>query len=326
MGAKLLEFDAIIGNPPYQQMDDGYGASAIPLYNLFIEQAKKVKPGYVIMIVPSRWFSGGKGLSKFRKSMLEEGGIVEIHDYIYSNEIFPSVDIKGGINYFLWDRHHNGDVLVRTYIKGKCVSEMSRPLREDDIDIFIRDNMAPEILSKVRALGEESFSTLVNSRDSFNLQSNFYGNEESFDGAVKMFGYNNIGYVSRDEIKEGVDLIDKHKLFIGKAYGGDSCIRKIGVPIYGGHNTCCTETYYVIGPFENENICENVASYINTCFFQYMLSIRKIAQNMTSKTYLYVPMQDFSKPWTDEELYAKYKLSEEQIKHIEKIVPLKFGN
>jgi len=108
MGTKLLRFDVIIGNPPYQQMDDGHGASAIPLYNLFIEQAKRMKPKYLTMIIPSRWFSGGKGLSKFRKSMLNDGGIREIHDFPIPSEIFPSVDVKGGINYFLWDKDYKG--------------------------------------------------------------------------------------------------------------------------------------------------------------------------------------------------------------------------
>lgn len=321
MGTKLLRFDVIIGNPPYQQMDDGHGASAIPLYNLFIEQAKRMKPKYLTMIIPSRWFSGGKGLLRFRQRMLEEGGIREIHDFPIPSEIFPSVDVKGGINYFLWDRDYKDrDVLVRTYYGGKCTSEMRRPLKEEGVDIFIRDNMAPAILEKVRKLKEDSFKPLINSRDSFDIPSNFVGENEPFDGSLTMYGYKSVSYIPREKIKLGKYLIDAHKLFIGKAYGGDNKGRAVGVPFYGGDGTCCTETYYVLGPFKTKEICDNVASYINTNFFQYMVKIKKIAQNTTGKTYEFVPIQDFNKPWTDEELYDKYGISQEEIEHIEDMV------
>ena len=175
---KEMQFDVIIGNPPYQMSDGGAQASAKPIYHLFIEQAIALNPRYLCMIVPSRWFAGGKGLDDFREKMLNDRRIKEIHDFPDASEVFPGVEIKGGVNYFLWDKEYKGDCLIRTYEKGECISALKRPLREEAADVFIRYNEAIPILRKIQSFGEKSFSELMSSRKPFGIPTNFKGKKE----------------------------------------------------------------------------------------------------------------------------------------------------
>ncbi len=161
-----MKFDVIVGNPPYQLSDGGAKASAIPIYQKFIQQAKKLNPRFLTMIVPSRWFAGGRGLDEFRKEMLHDTRIRVIVDFPNSVDCFPGIDLSGGVCYFLWDRDNKGNCEITTIVEGKS-STMERPLLEKGLDTFIRYNEAVPILRKVAALGEESFSTYVSSQKPF---------------------------------------------------------------------------------------------------------------------------------------------------------------
>ena len=331
---KEMKFDVIIGNPPYQLNDGGgVGSSAKPIYQLFIQQAKKLNPNHLVMIVPSRWFSGGKGLDEFRDEMLDDNRMKEIHDYPNASECFPGPEIKGGVNYFHWEKAYQGDCTINTYENHKCISSMKRALREKDSDILIRYNEGIEILKKIKKIQEPSFNELISANDPFGFDVRVTGSyrrvkpkfkKEFFEGSVKFY-YNGwkregLGYMEKDKITKNTEWVDKYKILIPKAWGeGDSKTDRLRgfiaeVP------SCCTETYLVINPTDNRDECENILTYINTRFFHFMTSLGKITQNTMKKAYQFVPMQDFSKPWTDEELYKKYKLTKKEIAFIEKMV------
>lgn len=317
---KKMKFDVIVGNPPYQLKDGGAQSSATPVYQHFVEQAKKLKPNYICMITPSRWFSGGKGLDEFRNSMLKDLSIRQIHDYPDASECFPNVEIKGGVNYFVWNRERQGNCLVCTYKKNNLISKMERPLQEENTDIFIRYNEAISIFRKVRKINENSFSDLISPRKPFGLATNYKANKSKSDNLIKLYRNKGVEYISENEIIINKDWVNKHKVIIPYAIGsGDGKTDKVN-PIYSEPKSACTETYIVIGPFENKNVCDNVVSYINTRFFHFMLTLRKNTQHATKGTYLYVPLQDFSKSWTDDELFAKYNFDEKEIRYIKDMI------
>lgn len=314
-----MKFDVIIGNPPYQLSDGGNGASAKPIYHLFVEQAKKLKPRYLSMIIPARWYAGGKGLDNFRNSMLNDNSLRVIHDFVDASDCFSGVEIKGGVCYFLWDRDSKGLCKILRHEGNSLVSEAERPLLEDNSDIFIRYSEAISILRKVQKTNSSSFSGIVSSRKPFGLATNF----ESFEkhGPIKIYANKKIGYLNHNFIiPQNPDWANEWKLYIPKAIGSGDMKEDWIKPIVGEPNSICTETYIVIGPFKNRGTAENVLSYIQTKFFHFMMGLAKITQDATSKVYQFVPMQDFSKPWTDKELYAKYNLTQEEIDFIESMI------
>ena len=321
-----MKFDVIIGNPPYQLSDGGdtedrQRGGAIPLYHRFIQQAKKLQPRYLSMIVPSRWFAGGRGLDDFRDEMLHDDRIRTIVDFPLSSECFPGVEIKGGVCYFLWDKNSSGDCEVKTMRNNK-VSVMRRPLLEKGCDTFIRYNESISILRKVQAFNELTMSNQVSSQKPFGFRTFVKGRETALPGDVKLYANKSVGYVHRIEITQNISWVDKYKVYITMAYGAgeDFPHQIINKPFLGEPNSCCTETYVVIGPYENEEITKNVISYINTKFFRFMVLLKKNTQHASSKVYSFVPIQDFSKSWTDEELYAKYDLDEKEIAFIESMI------
>ena len=315
-----MRFDVIIGNPPYQLSDGGAQASAMPLYHKFVQQAKKLNPRYLSMIIPSRWFAGGKGLDEFREEMLNDSRIRVLHDFLDASECFPGVDIKGGVSYFLWDRDNKGKCKVFTHENNEIISEMERSLLEKDNDTFIRYNEAIPILEKVRSHNEEKFNAFVSTRKPFGLPSNFKGKKEIFKDAIKLYATRDIGYVKKSEIPLNQQWIDLHKVIVPYAIGSGDSKTDVIKPLYSEPGSCCSETYLVIGPFKNKKIVDNVISYISTRFFHFLVTLKKNTQHTTKSVYEFVPMQDFNEPWTDEKLYEKYKLTKKEISFITSII------
>lgn len=326
-----MTFDVIIGNPPYQ-LNVGVEKEnyAIPIYHKFVEQAKKLNPRFLSMIIPARWYAGGRGLDEFRNSMLGDNRLRIIHDYPDASECFPGVQIKAGVCFFLWDRENRGNCSVTTHLKNNIDGPLVRPLLEKDTKTFIRYNKSISILHKVYTPNTPVFSSLVSPQTPFGLVTSFKGNSKKVNGndLILYISGNEkefkggIAYVSPDAITKGKEMIPWFKIYIGKAgSGSDSFPHSIlSTPFYGAPYTVCNQTYLVIGPFLNKDECNNVLSYIKTRFFRFMVLLKKNSQDAMREVYSFVPLQDFSKPWTDEELYKKYGLTDEEIQFIESMI------
>lgn len=328
-----MKFDIIIGNPPYQRNDGGgMGASAPAIYNYFVDAARILSTQYICIITPSRWFTGGRGLNEFRDNMLNDKHIRILHDYPDASECFPGVEIKGGVSYFLRDNYEEGLCKVVTH-NGNNINMVERPMREQNAEVFIRDSRIIDILRKVQKCHEQSFSDIISANDPFGYdirENNSYKRVKPdfslapFCDSIEFYynGWrkNGVGYIKRDSVRKNVEWIDYYKVLIPKAWGvGDSKTDWI-MPFIVEPGSCCTETYLVIGPYENKQVAENVVSYMQTKFFHLLVSILKITQNAMQKAYSFVPMQDFSKPWIDSELYKKYDLTNDEISFIESII------
>lgn len=316
-----MKFDVIIGNPPYQLSDGGNGASASPLYHRFVRQAQKLKPRYLTMIIPSRWFGGGKGLDDFRREMLNDNHIRVLVDYENASDCFPGVDIAGGVCYFLWDRDNPGlcDVVN---IRNNETMHSVRALNE--FDTFIRHDQAASIVRKVCAFGEPMMSNMVSSSKPFGLRT-FVRPQES--GDILLRWQNGEGPYRRDEITVGRELIDKWKVitsYVGYDHAGNPgkdgkrrVFSKIDILPPG---TICTETYLVVGSFDTKQEAKNLVAYMKTLFFRFLVAQCMYSHHITKEAYRLVPIQDFSQSWTDEKLYAKYGITDEEIKFIESMV------
>ncbi len=316
-----MRFDVIIGNPPYQLNDGGFGKSAAPLYHHFVQQAKKLTPRFLTMIVPSRWFAGGKGLDEFRSQMLNDQRIKKIVDYWDSTECFPGVDIAGGICYFLWASEYLGDCEVVNIHKGKIDSAI-RPLNE--FSTLVRFGKAVSIIKKTRRLNEPSMDSQVSSRKPFGLATNA---RPTKDGDLLLMWNGGKGPYPSELIATGMALINKWKVITSKVsydHGGqpdrDGKRRVLSKIEVLPPKFICTETYLVAGAFDNEVAANNLASYLRTKFLRFLISQLSFSQDITKDRFGFVPIQDFSTSWTDEKLYKKYGLTQEEIDFIESMI------
>lgn len=325
---KNMRFDAIVGNPPYQESDGGGGSgrSASSIYPYFFKQSVELKPDYISMIMPSRWFNGGKGLDDFRASMLSDSHISRIVDFCDSKYCFPTSDIAGGICYLLWDKKYSGNCLMKNVLKNGATFSDMRILNE--YPVLVSNNRAIHIIRKVLNQKELMLSEVVSSRKPFGLDSS-----ASFDkdGDIFLRSSKGNGTIRRERINSGLDMLEKYKVITSKVsfeHAGvpdkDGMMRVLSVVQVLPKNSACTESYLVNGTFETEDEAMNMAKYLKTKFVRFLLMQMLASMNMTKNTYCFVPMQNFTKEWTDEELYAKYSLSDEEIAFIDSMIkPMK---
>jgi site-specific DNA-methyltransferase (adenine-specific) len=316
-----MQFDVIIGNPPYQLASDG-GTRDLPIYQHFVEQAKLLQPRFLAMVIPSRWMASGLGLSEFRQSMLSDRCLRDLVDYPTASEVFPAVEVKAGVCYFLRDILHDGDCNVTTIRGGEVLGPIQRNLGE--YDVFVRDARAVSILRKVLERRETSINTILARDKEFGWTSNFDGFHEAECSDDVPLHYvrkakRNVGYIERAAITKSADLVDTWKLLVPKA-GSDGGQRLpdsvLGRPLLASSPSVCTQSFLFFH-VDSRKAAESLQSYYTTRFFRFLVSLRKITQDATHSTYVWVPLQTWDRTWTDEALYAKYDIKRKERDYIE---------
>ncbi|MBO4812271.1 MAG: Eco57I restriction-modification methylase domain-containing protein [Prevotella sp.] len=320
-----MKFDAIVGNPPYQVMDGGTDRGAVPVYQYLVEIAKKCKPNYISMIMPARWYAGGRGLDEFRECMLSDKRVQYLYDFETSKDLFPTVDIAGGLCYFLWHKTNVAPCKVYNVNPlGSCCVE--RYL--DEFPVFIRSNTSIPILKKVTNKSTEYLNSLVLSINPFGFRTYYRGRKEKKDGDIKILTSEGWGYVSRSEITKGIVNVNKYKIIVGRFVPSNGELnvkpgegyRVLTTPRILKTDEINTETYIDTAVFDTLNEATNYRNYLCTKFARYLLRQAITSVNVTRECFAFVPMQDFSRPWTDAELYAKYELTDEEIAFIESMI------
>lgn len=325
-----MQFDVIIGNPPYQITGGGGGTNDSPIYQMFVRQAIRLEPRFLSMVIPSRWMAGGRGLGEFRAEFLADRRVRKMVDYENAKDVFPTVGIGGGSCYFLWDREHPGLCECTYHRNGATIGPHQRAL--DEFDVFVRDKRSVDILHKIVATNEQSFEELVSGDTPFGLATNFTGytrDVEPKNGQVRL--YANIGTtrvrgaMARKKIEKNPHLIDVWKLFLPVAGSGRERERSgvdlvLGPPIVGEPGSVCTQTYLVAGPLNSKAEAESVASYLCTRLARFLISLRKPAQHVFRGMYRWVPIQSWDRNWTDADLYKKYRITKEEQAFIEEMI------
>lgn len=312
-----MKFDVIVGNPPYQLSDGGFGKSAAPLYHKFVAQAKRLNPKHLIMIIPSRWFAGGKGLDDFRREMINDKHIKKLIDFENANDCFPGVDIAGGVCYFLWESAYLGDCELVNIVNGK-ETRSKRALNE--FATLIRSSAAVPIIRKVLSHDEQKMNTMVSSRKPFGIPTN---GRPTKSGDIILRWQHGEGPYMRSDVAVGAEIIDKWKVitsYVGYDHAGnpgkDGKRRVFSKIDILPPKTICTETYLVIGSFDSERESINLKNYMKTKFFRFLVSQFMYSHHITKDSYQLVPIQDFQKAWTDEILFEKYKLDLQEIEFV----------
>lgn len=324
-----MQFDVIIGNPPYQMTGGGGGTNDSSIYHLFVEQAMRLDPRYLSMVIPSRWMAGGRGMDEFRKAMLTDRHISHLVDYPNSAQVFPGVDLKSGVCYFLWDSEHKGDCAATLIRDQDVIGPTNRKLGE--YDVFIRDERAAVILKKVLKKEEPSFEPLLTGDTPFGLATNFtaFTSGEPGKGEVNVYASSNAGRrcgaMKRSLIAKNAHLIDTWKVLVPKAGPGNSGGHVLPDMVLGKSsvaepNSVCTQTWIVAGPLKSKKQAEIVARYLQTSFVRFLVSLRKISQDAMKGVYRWVPQQNWNQDWTDEALYKKYGITKDEIAFINAMI------
>ncbi len=327
-----MQFDVIIGNPPYQMKGGAGGSSDSSIYHLFVEQALQLEPRYLSMVIPSRWMAGGRGMDNFRKTMLTGQRISHLVDYTKMSTAFPGVDFEGGVGYFLWSREYEGDAQYTLFQGEERHPTIARDLGAHDT--FIRDHRALGILERVQAFREPTMDTAISADTPFGLATNFSNYRDTpFRGSVALYrtdrGRRVVAHIARSDIKKNTHLIDCWKVFLPEAYGERGAIPALvlGPSIVAPPASVCTQSYLVAGPLASEREANSLQSYIKTRFFRFLVSLRKITQHALRSTYSWVPQQAWDRTWTDEILYGKYGITREEQSYIESMIrPMENGN
>jgi len=325
-----MQFDVIIGNPPYQlgqSGGDSVGGFAMPIYQKFVQAAKSLDPHFVVMVTPSRWFAGGRGLDEYRSEMLADKRLRALVDFPDPTEAFPGTQIKGGVSYFLWDSKWNDGCEVTTIHRGEPTSPpMMRFL--GDYDVLVRRNEAVPILEKVLKVNKKdgygNLAQKVSAIQPFSIRTNFRGSEKKtgLKKPVLLIGNNSETYIERADVPRNDAWIDEWKVLLGAAYGaGDSFPHQIyNYPIIAGPGTACTETYLVIARFKKEIHAKRFSAYLRTRFVRFLVSLRKYTQHLYNERFQFVPDLPMTSDWTDEILYKKYGITKNEIAFIESMI------
>jgi site-specific DNA-methyltransferase (adenine-specific) len=326
-----MKFDVIVGNPPYQMTGGGGGTNDTPLYNVFVNEAIKLNPRYVSMIIPSRWMAGGRGLDGFRSETLKDRRLRVLVDYENAKDLFPSVGIIGGVCYFLWDRDNPGLCETTYHRNGSTVTPAPREL--DEFDILVRDSRALEILRRILGRQESSLAELVSGDTPFGLATNFRDYEKNVEPArksqVKLFANEGTrrvqGAMNRDKISKNTQLIDAWKVLLPVAGSGRERERSgvdmvLGPSLLAGPGSVCTQTYLVAGPLAGKSEAESLESYLKTKFARFLVSLRKPSQHVFRGMYQWVPQQTWDRAWTDSDLYKKYDITEDEQAYIAELI------
>lgn len=315
-----VQFDVIVGNPPYQLGDGGHNNSAAPIYQTFVENAFDLGPRFVVMVTPSRWFSGGRGLDKFRNRMLTSGRLRRLVDFPKLYDGFPGVKIRGGISYFLWDRDFSGPCEVQTMWDGAPLGEpATRPL--DAYDVLVRRNEAVAILEKVTLRAEPTLESRVSAGKPFGLRTFFHGaaSQSGLSDPIKLFGSQRVSWIERSAVPQRLDWVDRWKVLMTAVQGTSAAVETkfLSRPIVAGPGTACTETYLVAGVFDDEDEARRYAAYLRTRFLRFLVSLRKSTQHANRDVYSFAPDLPLDVEWTDAELYARYGLTGDEIAFVE---------
>jgi site-specific DNA-methyltransferase (adenine-specific) len=317
-----MKFDVIIGNPPYQLNDEGFGRSASPIYHLFVEQAFRLKPRYVSMIIPSRWFTGGKGLKSFRKNMLNSKNFTNLVDFPNSSEVFPNVTIRGGVSYFLWDKNYEGKCEIKT-IENKKISGTSNRFLGEHGEVFIRFSEGVSVIEKIKNQESEYLENQVAARNPFGMATNFnsYRENES-KGFLKLYRKKGESYVHPKFVVKNEDWIYKYKVLTLRSYGagGNPPHYVTGKPLVVKPGEVCTETYLVCGVFDNLNDAEDFAKYLKTKFVRFLVYLNTPTQDINRGGFKFVPKYKNYKNLNDDKLFSKYKFSNEEIEFINNLI------
>jgi Eco57I restriction-modification methylase len=320
-----MQFDVIIGNPPYQMTGGAGGSSDSSIYHLFVQQALKLEPRYVCMVMPSRWMAGGRGLDEFRTQILNSRHLRNLTDFPDSGEAFPGVQIKGGVCYFLWDSAYDGTCDVTRVAGGEEHLQRNRLLGE--FDVFVRDERALGILRKVLSKKEPSVLEFISGDTPFGIATNFDGWSDK-DGAGKIAlhvisrGERTVGFIKRSDIRKNIDALGVWKVLVPEAYGaGETFPHQIlGREIVASPPSACTQSYLFVSPFRSERAAKSFASYYRTRLFRFLVSLRKITQHALRSTYSWVPQQSWDRTWTDNLLYEKYGITKREISFIDSMI------